>query len=339
MFIGIFAIFTAVLLSVVSAYYSLSGLMAIFSGAAISAAVMGGVLETAKISATVWLYNFWKKANTLMKAYFLVAIVILVAISSVGIYGFLAKSYEGQSATTSQAENRIERVEQRIEREEKDIARAQEQLDLLDESIERYLELDVVSRGLDAREEQAEERAQLRETINSSEEQIAEYEDELLELRQERDNLEVEVGPIKHIAAALYGQENAVEHYDQAARILIILLVLVFDPMAVLLMVSGNIAINNRMRKTPAPKKSPPKPAKPKEPVQEQKETTTPEDTPEEPPKSEPLKEKAKEEPPSPKEEKPPAEPKEESPTKAEDDAPPPKLHKRARPIHKRRQN
>lgn len=243
MFVGILSIVSAILLSIISAVFSIRGLITIFSGAALSVGIMGGVFEIAKISATVWLYNFWKNSNPLMKVYFFASIIILIGISSLGIFGFLTKSYIGQEVTVTRYDTQIEQIQRRINREERDIERANEQLEILDESIERYLNLDIITRGLDARKEQEEERDILRQRINESENTIAEYEEQLFKLRNERSIEEVNVGPIKYLAAILYGEDNARDNYDRAARWLIVLFVIVFDPFAVLLMVSGNIAI------------------------------------------------------------------------------------------------
>lgn len=249
MSIGILAIFSAVLLSAVSAVFSVSGITTIFSGAALSAGVMGGVLEVSKIAATVWLYHFWKKANLLMKGYFFAAILVLIVISSLGIFGYLSKAYVGQSTATNQIDSRIERIERSIDREELQIERAEEQLTLLDQAIEQYIELNAVTRGLDRRQEQQAEREALNQIIRDAETAIAEYQDERLALRDTRNELEVNVGPIKYIAALLYGQDRAVDYYDDAARMLILLLVVVFDPFAVLLMVAGQQAIETRKTK------------------------------------------------------------------------------------------
>lgn len=249
MFIGILAILSAIVLSVTSAFFSINGIITIFSGAAIGAGIMGGVLEFSKISATIWLYHFWKKANKLLKSYFVIAIVILIVISTAGIYGFLAKAYVGQSESTNQIETKIERVNRYIEREESAIQRANEQLNQLDKAIEKYIELDVVTKGLNQREEQEEERKRLNNRIVEAENKIADYEDKLFELKEELNTLEVNVGPVKYIAMLLYGEENAEDFYDNAARILIILIVIVFDPFAVLLMVAGNVALDRKPKK------------------------------------------------------------------------------------------
>lgn len=245
---GILSIFAAILLSIISAFFSVSGITTIFSGAAISAGIMGGVLELSKIAATLWLYAFWKKAAKLLKVYFLIAISILVSISSIGIYGFLARAYVGQSVETTQIDNQIERLQNYIDREQNQITRSQAQLDILDDAIEQYIELNAITRGLQQREAQQAERAQLLNATLEAEAAIVDLENQIAELRDRKANLEVDVGPIRYIAALVYGEENAIGKYDEAARILILLFVIVFDPFAVLLMVAGNIAIEKSQK-------------------------------------------------------------------------------------------
>jgi len=267
MFVGIIAILAAVALSLVSAVFSISGVMTIFSGAAVGAGIMGGVLEFAKTVATVWLYNFWKKANTLLKTYFLIAITILILISSIGIYGYLSKAYIGQGTVALQIETKMERLNQYISREQRDIDRANSQLDMLEEAFDRYLELNIITRALDARDQQEEERSKLIGIIEEAENNIAQYEDELFEYRQELNTIEVNVGPVKYLAMLMYGEDKAKEKFDDTARILILLIVAVFDPFAVLLMVAGNISLDRKMRK----RKRRRKPSTPKPPVTEKK--------------------------------------------------------------------
>lgn len=248
MSIGILAIATAVLLSIISAVFSVSGIMTIFAGAALSVGIMGGVLELSKITATVWLHQFWKTANRLMKTYFMLAVVILIFISSLGIYGYLAMAYVGQSTESNQLNSQISRIEQRIERSQTEIERSEKQLELLDDAIDQYIELNAITRGLDRRDEQAEEREAINQRITNAEDDISEYQDEILEIQQRQNEIEVNVGPIKYIAALLPGEEEG--NYDRSARILMILFVIVFDPFAVLLMVAGQVSIENRRPKT-----------------------------------------------------------------------------------------
>lgn len=249
MFIGLLAIFSAIVLSVVSAAFSIQGIITIFSGAVLGAGVMGGTLEFSKIVATIWLYSWWKKASKLLKAYLVFAVVVLITISSIGIFGFLARAYVGQRNPGQEIEGRITRIDLSIEREERNIDRSQEALDLLDQSIEQFFSLNAISLGLQRREEQRSERDFLRQEMVESQQRIDELLDERFRLENQLNEFTVNVGPIEYIAVLIYGEQNAEDNFDNAARILIILFVLVFDPFAVLLMVAGNISFDEN-RKT-----------------------------------------------------------------------------------------
>lgn len=250
MFIGILNISAAIILSLISAYFSITGITTIFSGAAAGVALMGAALEFSKIAATIWLHSWWKKANKLLKVYLVFAVVILIGISSIGIYGYLAKAYVGQEAPAIQYQSDIQRIDLQIDRYEREIERAQLNLDTLDEAIDIYLEYDNATRGLQQLDNQQEDRDALYEQIDTARNEIDDLLDQKFEIQNQINTLETDVGPIKYLAAILYGEDNAESNYDNAARLLIILLVLVFDPFAVLMMVSGSIALENREKKT-----------------------------------------------------------------------------------------
>lgn len=247
--IGILSILSAIILSIVSAVFSITGLQTIFSGAVLGITIMGASMELAKVSATLWLYSSWKKSKKLLKTYFIIAITILIVISTLGIFGYLSKAYVGQESVITQYDNKIERFEKNIELKQRKIKRANKDIELLNDALQSYIDIDVITRALDKREEQEEERNKLHNIINEAESNIAEYEDKIYELKNEKEKFQVNVGPVKYMAILLYGEEDAEDFYDNAARIFIILLCIVFDPFAVLLMVSGNISIDSYRRR------------------------------------------------------------------------------------------
>lgn len=274
MFLGVLNIFAAIVLSIVSAYFSLNGIQTIFSGAVIGATLMGGSLEFAKISATVWLYSWWKKSSKWLKGYLIFAVSVLILISSIGIFGFLSKAYVQQGTSVEQLQSQVSFIDTNIQRYETNIGRYEEQLRLLDESIDIYFEYDQATRGLDQLDAQEERRQAIQNNILQNQNSINELLNQRFEIEQRISQESVDVGPIRYIAAILYGEDNAEDRFDDAARLFIILLVLVFDPFAVLLMVSGNMAIDEasgkkkRKRRTykPRKKKEPKKVEKKEEP-------------------------------------------------------------------------
>ena len=270
MFIGLLSILAAIVLSLVSAFFSVTGIVTIFSGAVIGAALMGSTLEFSKIVSTIWLYQWWKTSSKLLRTYLVFAVMVLILISSIGIYAFLSRAYVGQRNPGQEIGGQITRIDLNIDREERNIDRAQEALDLLDQSIEQYLSLNAISLGLQRREEQRPERDALRQEMVDSQIRIDEYLDERFRLENQLNEFSVNVGPIEYIAIFIYGEEDAESNFDRAARLFIVLLVLVFDPFAVLLMVAGNISIDNRKvkrkrnvkKRKSVPSKSGPKNAK-----------------------------------------------------------------------------
>ena len=248
MFFGLVTLFVALSISAVAAYYSIVGLMAIFSAAAFSIAVMGVVLEIGKLVTASWLYQNWKTVPKVLKYYLTSAVVILMFITSMGIFGYLSKSHIDAGTNTSQVTVKLDRVNSRIASEQKVIDRAERQLENLDKALERYVELGAVSKGLDRRESQEEERLKLTNMVNKSQEKIDEYLDQKSEYELEIKNFEVEVGPLKYISALLYG-DDALTFLENAVRWVILILVFVFDPLAVLLVVAANITIRDVLNK------------------------------------------------------------------------------------------
>ena len=248
MFFGLVTLTVALCISAVAAYYSIVGLMAIFSASAFSIAVMGVVLEIGKLVTASWLYQNWKTVPKVLKYYLTSAVVILMFITSMGIFGYLSKSHIDAGTNTSQVSVKLDRVNSRIASEQKTIDRAERQLENLDKALERYVELGAVSKGLDRRESQEEERLKLTNMVNKSQEKIDEYLDEKSEYQLEIKNFEVEVGPLKYISALLYG-DDALTFLENAVRWVILILVFVFDPLAVLLVVAANITIRDVLNK------------------------------------------------------------------------------------------
>lgn len=228
--------------SAVAGYFSIVGLMAIFPAAAMSILAMGIVLEVAKLVTASWLYQNWERANILMKIYFVPAVAILSIITSMGIFGFLSKAHIDQGVESGDATAKIERLDIRIASNDKAIARAQSTLDNFDATLDRYTELGYVTRGLDARKEQAEERVAMRAIIDEAEADNDVLYDKRSEMSAEVRAFEVEVGPIKYIADLIY--EDGRENLEEAVRAVIIMLVLVFDPLAILLVIAANMQLN-----------------------------------------------------------------------------------------------
>ena len=248
MVLALITLLTALGISAVAAFYSIVGLMAIFSASAWSIAVMGVVLEVGKLITASWLYQNWKKVPFLLKTYLTIAVVILMFITSMGIFGYLSKAHIDQGTGTTELYVKVERIDNRIQSERKTIQRAETQLNALDTALDKYLELGAVTKGLNKRQEQEPERASLMSQVNKAQNRIDVLLDTKSEYQLEINNFEVEVGPLKYISALIYGDE-ALDYLDTSVRGVILILVFVFDPLAVLLIIAANISITEVQEK------------------------------------------------------------------------------------------
>ena len=248
MILAYLTLLTALAISGVAAYYSIIGLVAIFSASVIPIAVMGVVLETGKLISAAWLYHYWKKVNKLLKTYLISAVIVLMFITSMGIFGFLSKAHIEQTTVQSDNTLQIESIDSQIIRQQKDIERAELQLTLLDDALKKYVELGAVTKSINARKGQEEERNALTTTINNATNTIATLTKTKYELRTKENELIAEVGPIKYIAELVYGNSET-NTLEEAVRWVIIIIVFVFDPLAVLLLISANISLKEEMTK------------------------------------------------------------------------------------------
>ena len=248
MTLALLTLLTALAISAVAAYYSIIGLIAIFSAAAIPIAVMGVVLETGKLVTASWLYQNWKRVPKLLKTYLISAVVVLMFITSMGIFGFLSKAHIEQTTVNSDNTLQIELIDSKIQRERDAIKRAENTLLQLDSALEKYVELGAVTKGLNARKEQETERNELNATIDESTTTIAELTQKKSELNADRIAIEAEVGPIKYIAELIYGESSS-GVLEDAVRGVILVIVFVFDPLAVLLLVAANMSLKEEQTK------------------------------------------------------------------------------------------
>ena len=242
MILALLTLFTALAISAVAAYYSIIGLIAIFSAAVVPIAVMGVVLELGKLVTASWLYHYWKRVPKLLKGYLISAVVVLMFITSMGIFGFLSKAHIEQTTITSDKSIEIQSVVSAIERHKKDINRAEFSLSLLDDALKKYTELGAVTKGLNARKDQEVERNELNKSIQSATNKIATLTKTKFRLQKEQLQIESEVGPIRYIAELIYG-ESSQSVLEDAVRWVIIIIVFVFDPLAVLLLIAANITL------------------------------------------------------------------------------------------------
>lgn len=268
LFIGLLLL-SALMVSAVAGFFSISGLVAIFPAAATSIAIMGASLELAKLTAASWLYRNWKTAPILMKSYFTVAVVVLSLITSMGIMGYLSRAHVQNDSVGATQALMIEQLVYQKTAEETKIKNAQTQLNNMDRITSTGNAAD--SNFIMSRQKNA--RTNINEEIATSYKTIADIQTKLLPLQQQAVKLESEVGPLKYVAQLLYNTDGAAG-VDKAVRLIIISLIFVFDPLAILLVVAANISILQMTRtkrvytlKHPRKKKKPEPKVKPKKSV------------------------------------------------------------------------
>ena len=240
------------LMTAVGGYFSIIGLATIFAGAYWSVVVMASALELSKIVAASWIYRCWAIAPILIRTYMVIAVIILVFITSMGIFGYLSKAHVEQ--TISQGGNnelKIDGLERQIARQQSIITDAETVLTQLDQQVSVLIEYDRIrgpSGSIAVRESQSEERNTLNEKIDDAYVRMEELQTKLAPLQRSQLELEAEIGPLKYIAELIYGRDRAADYFDTAVRWIIILLVCVFDPLAIVMILAGNVGLNQRKK-------------------------------------------------------------------------------------------
>lgn len=244
MIFGLFTLITALIISAVAAYYSIIGLTAIFSAAFWPIVIMGTALEVGKIVAVTWLHNYWDQAGWKIKSYLMPAVLALMLITSMGIFGFLSKAHSDQTIVSGDAGAKVTLLDERIktERENIEVARAaiQQMNNQVNELLARGTTEENAQRAANLRRSQAAERNRLQREIAQAQTQIQKLQEERAPLASSLRKIEAEVGPIKYIAAMIYGDNPDSNLLERAVRWMIILIVLVFDPLAITLILAAN---------------------------------------------------------------------------------------------------
>jgi hypothetical protein len=244
MVFGLAILATALLLSAVAAYYSVAGLVAIFSAATIPVIIMGGSLELGKIAATVWLHNNWRRAGWAFKAYLIPAVAFLMLLTSMGIFGYLSKAHSDQSLVSGDVQAKIAIYDEKIKTERENIDANRRALKQLDEAVDQVMGRSTTEEGaarsVQIRRGQQAERGRLLREIEQSQKKITVLNEERAPIAAEVRKVEAEVGPIKYIAALVYGDNPDTNLLERAVRWMIIMIVLVFDPLALALILAAN---------------------------------------------------------------------------------------------------
>ena len=233
----------ALTLSAIAAWYSVLGLTAIFAAAVVPIIIMGGSLEVAKVVTTVWLHRYWDKATWKLKLYLIPAVVALAFLTSMGIFGFLSKAHSDQSLVSGDVQAKVELVDEKIKISRDNIAMNQKALQQMDSQVDQLLGRTTddkgANRAVQVRRQQAAERNRLNQEIEAEQAKIEKLNEEVAPIRAEIRKVEAEVGPIKYIAAMIYGDNPDNNLLEKAVRWVIILIVFVFDPLALILVLAA----------------------------------------------------------------------------------------------------
>ena len=246
MILAYLLLLTGLTISAVAIYYSVVGLTAIFSAAVIPIIIMGSALEVGKLVCASWLKANWERAPRFMRYYMTIAVVVLMLITSMGIFGFLSKAHNDQNLVSGDVQSKIAIFDEKIKTAKENIEADRKQLKQMDEAVDQIMGRSSDEKGADkanaVRKSQQKDRVSLAKDIESQQKLIADLNDQAAPIRAEVRKVEAEVGPIKYIAAFIYGANPDASLLEQAVTWIIILIVVVFDPLAVIMLLASQMA-------------------------------------------------------------------------------------------------
>ena len=242
-FIAYLALFSGLTISAVAIWYSVAGLVSIFAAAVVPIIVMGVVLEISKLIATVWLKLNWSRAPVFIRTYLLASIAILMLITSMGIFGFLSKAHSDAGLVSGDVQAKISVYDEKIKTAKDNIDANRKALKQMDEAVDQIMGRSQDEKGADKavtlRRTQQKERARLQSEIAAEQKTISSLSEERAPIAAEVRKVEAEVGPIKYIANFIYGDNPDANVLEKAVTWVIIIIVVVFDPLAVILLLAS----------------------------------------------------------------------------------------------------
>lgn len=244
MIFGYITLLVAFVLSAAAAYYSVLGLTAIFASNPVPIIVMGTALEIGKVISAMWLHKNWQRSPWQYKTYLVPALIFLMLLTSMGTFGFLSKAHLDQAVPSGDAISAVATLDDRI-RVQTDIIESsrknlKQMADTVDQAMARTTDAKGVDRSAQLRKLQQKERAELQNTIQTAQNEITTLQEKREPLARQVRQIEAEVGPLKYIAALVYEDATSTDVLEKAVRWVIILIVSVFDPLAVVLILAGS---------------------------------------------------------------------------------------------------
>lgn len=243
MFLTFLMLGVALSLSAIAAFYSIIGLTAIFAAAVVPVAIMGSILEIAKLTVTVWLHEYWHRCKRSMKIYLVPAVALLMLITSMGIFGFLSKAHLDQAVPAGDISAQVAIFDEKIRTQRDNIEAARTALRQMDAQVDQVLGRTTDDKGAERavqiRRQQAGERNRLQQDISRAQAEIVKLNEQRAPIAAQARKVEAEVGPIKYIAALIYGDNPDQNLLEKAVRWVIIILVAVFDPLAIFMLLAA----------------------------------------------------------------------------------------------------
>lgn len=237
---------TGIALSAAAAWYSVIGLTAIFAGAFWPIVIMGSTLELAKLVTVSWLYHNWKEVPRILKYSMAASVIILMFITSMGIFGFLSRAHIDQQVRLGTGiTDQISVLNLKIQTKEAALSDLDEQIKVIDNAVQKLTDKGQVKTALSESKKQREERERLLSRKEGIISEISPLKEEQIKLESEFKKVEAEVGPVKYIAELIFGNTDE-KILDKSVRGVIILLILVFDPLAILLLLAFNISLHRK---------------------------------------------------------------------------------------------
>jgi hypothetical protein len=253
MIFPIILLLTALVISGIAGYFSIIGLTYIFSASPLPIFIMGAALEVGKLVTASYVYRQWDSINVLMRTYFIISVIVLSLLTSMGIFGFLSKAHSDQNLVSGDVLAKVAIYDEKIKISRENIESDRKAIKQLDDAVDQVMGRSTDEKGADKavaiRRGQSKERSRLIADIEAEQKKITSLNEERAPIAAEMRKVEAEVGPIKYIAAFMYGATDA-SILEKAVSWMIILIIVVFDPLAILLVIGANSMMQRDKKKT-----------------------------------------------------------------------------------------
>jgi len=243
---------TSLAISGIAGYFSIMGLTYIFSASPTPILIMGAALEVGKLVTASYVYRQWDKINTLMKTYFITSVVVLSLLTSMGIFGFLSKAHSDQNLVSGDVLAKISIYDEKIRAAKDNINANRKALTQMDEAVDQVMVRSSDEKGAERavaiRRAQQKERIRIQSEIQAEQKIVAAISEDRAPIAAELRKVEAEVGPIKYIAAFVYGATD-ISILERAVSWMILLIIIVFDPLAILLVIGANSMLQSEKKR------------------------------------------------------------------------------------------